>query len=219
MENEELIEQEQKEETIDNNDSKKNKFNTTTIVRCAILSLMIVLLAYLPINVGALSITLTIIPIAVGAILYGPLVGAILGFVFGIVSFAQCFGYSPFGLQLLSINWFYTFLVCVPSRILAGMLPAFISRGFKKIHLNGHVSDAICSILVPLFNTIFFMSVLILCFYQTDFIQGIVSTLGASNAFMFVILFVGINGLTELLVGAFITFPIIKALNHFFKNK
>ena len=197
---------------------KEEKFTTKTLVRTAILALMIVLLAYLPINVGALSITLTIIPIAVGALLYGPLVGAILGLVFGLVSFIQCFGYSPFGLQLLSINWFLTFLVCVPTRILAGFIPGLISRGFKKAHFNHHISDAICSILVPLLNTVFFMSMLIICFYQTEFIQGFVSALGASNAFMFVILFVGINGLVELLVGAFITFPLVKALNHIMKR-
>ncbi len=196
----------------------KEKFTTKTLVRSAIFSVMIIVLAYLPINVGALSITLTIIPIAVGAIIYGPTVGFILGAVFGTVSFIQCFGYSPFGLQLLSMNWFYTFLVCVPTRILAGWLPALISRAFRKINFNRHLSDAICSILVPLFNTIFFMSTLIICYYQTDFIQGIVKALGATNTFMFVILFVGINGLVELLAGAFITFPVVKTLNHFLKQ-
>ena len=193
-------------------DVKKSRKQTMKIISIAILSVMIVGLAFLPINVGALSITLTIIPIAVGAILYGPAVGASLGLVFGLVSFTQCFGYSPFGLQLLSINWFFTFLVCVPTRVLVGFIPGIIHKAIAKTKLNNHVNDAMASILVPLLNTFFFMTTLILCFYHTELIQNDVSRLGASNAFVYVILSVGINGLVELLVGAFITFPVVKTL-------
>ena len=194
-------------------DLNKSRLKTMRIIIISVISVMIIGLAYLPINVGALSITLTIIPIAVGAIIYGPIVGACLGLVFGLVSFIQCFGYSPFGLQLLSINWFLTFLVCVPTRILAGLLPALIHKGLAKTKLNHHINDMLAALFVPLLNTFFFMMTLILCFYHTDFIQSFVNALGASNAFMFVILFVGINGLVELLVGAFITFPVVKTLN------
>ena len=37
-------------------------------------------------------------------------------------------------------------------------------------------------------------------FYQTDFIQNLVAAKGAANAFMFVILLVGVQGLVEMLV-------------------
>lgn len=190
----------------------ERKENIRKIVIISVLSVLIVGLSFLPLNIGPLSITLTIIPIAVGAVLFGPIVGLILGFVFGLVSFFQCFGYSAFGVTLLGINPFLTFLVCIPTRMLAGFLPGLIYKGFEKAKLNKHVNQAIACLLVPLFNTIFFMSVLIICFYNTDFIKGLRDTIGSTNPFNFVILFVGINGLVELLAGAFISFPVSKAL-------
>ena len=62
------------------------------------------------------------VPVIVGAIVMGPASGAILGGVFGCISFWECFGRSQFGAMLLGINPIYTFLVCVPTRILAGWL-------------------------------------------------------------------------------------------------
>ena len=81
------------------------------------------------------------------------------------------------------------------------------------------VSEALACLLVPLLNTLFFMGMLIIGFYQTDYIQGFVSLLKAPNPFVFVILFVGLNGLIELLVGAFVSFPIVKALKVAFHEK
>ena len=42
------------------------------------------------------------------------------------------------------------------------------------------------------------MTVLILCFWNTDFIQGINETLGGLNPILFVGAFVGINGALEM---------------------
>ena len=41
------------------------------------------------------------------------------------------------------------------------------------------------------------MTTLCLCFYNTEYIQGFVAALGSANAFLFVIAFVGVNGLVE----------------------
>ena len=49
----------------------------------------------------------------------------------------------------------------------------------------------------PLLNTLFFMSTLTLFFYRTEYIQGIAQSMGAANPFVFVILFVGVNGVVE----------------------
>jgi len=182
------------------------------IVIISVLATLIVGLAFLPIHVGPLSITLTIIPIAVGAILYGSLVGLELGFIFGLVSFLQCLGYDAFGLTLLGINPFFTILVCIPTRMLVGLLSGLFYKELSKTKLNKNVLIAITCVLVPLLNTILFMSTLCVLFYNTEFIQNIASSLNATNPFMFVIYLVGINGLVELLVGAFVTFPIVKSL-------
>ena len=54
--------------------------------------------------------------------------------------------------------------------------------------------------------------------YQTEYIQSFVQTLGVSNPFLFVIAFVGINGLVEavvcFIVGTAISAALKKALKY-----
>ena len=72
---------------------------------------------------------------------------------------------------------------------------------------------------MPILNTLFFMSVLVICFYNTEYIQGFVTALNAVNPVHFVILFVGINGLVEIIVGILVSFPTVKALQHSLRIK
>ena len=73
------------------------------------------------------------IPVVIGAMLVGPEAGALLGLVFGLTSFAQCFGADPFGATLLNINPFGTFFMCVPTRMLMGYLAGMIFKGLRKV--------------------------------------------------------------------------------------
>lgn len=182
------------------------------LVLTAILSALVVVLAFIPIRVGVVEITLTIIPIAIGAIVLGPIEGLVLGSVFGITSFLQSFGYSPFGVELLSISPWKTAIMCIPTRMLAGVLPALLHKLILKIKNGELIADVVTCILVPLFNTIFFTFTLVLLFYKTEYIQGFVTSYNAPNPFIFIILFVGINGLIELLTGIVVSFPVVKAL-------
>jgi uncharacterized membrane protein len=188
-----------------NNHQKIRKITIT-----AILATLLTILAFLPIRVSALEITLTVIPIAVGIILCGTSTGIILGSFFGVISFLQCLGYSPFGAVLLSINPWLTLLVCLPTRILVGVIPALIHKMLVK--KNKNLAQILVCVLVPVLNTLFFMTMLCVCFYNTDYIQNFVNVLGAANPFTFVILFVGINGLVEIICGVFVSYPISKAL-------
>lgn len=176
------------------------KKGTLYLVQMALLVAIILLMAFTPIGyikTFGLEITLIVVPVAVGAVMMGPLGGAILGGVFGITSFIQCFGMSAFGSALLQINPVYTFLVCVPTRILAGWIAGLVFQAMKKNDRTRKASYYVANLVCPLCNTIFFMSVLCICFYRTEFIQSIVETLGSSNIFVFVTAFVGINGLVE----------------------
>ena len=60
------------------------------MVQIAMLTAIILILAFTPlgyIRTGGLEITLIVIPVAVGAVILGPVGGMILGAVFGITSF------------------------------------------------------------------------------------------------------------------------------------
>lgn len=147
-----------------------------------------------------LELTILQIPVILGAIILGPSAGAILGGAFGLLSFWECFGKSQFGATLLGINPFLTFLVCVPTRILMGWLCGLIFRAMDR-KLAGTKGDfasyVVASLSGALLNTLFFMTTLCLCFYHTEYIQGFASTLGAGNVLLFIVLFVGVQGLVE----------------------
>lgn len=189
----------------------------------AVLTALTVIISFLPIKTLGFEITLTVIPIAVGAIIGGKYIGLFLGTAFGITSFLQCLGYSPLGVILLSVNPFFTFLVCVPTRMLAGFLTGLICEGVTKTNESNEkvalIAKLLACVAMPILNTLFFMGTLVICFYNTSEIQYYVELLGATNPFTFVILFVGLNGLIEIIAGIVISFPLVKALEHAIKIK
>lgn len=147
-----------------------------------------------------LELTILQLPVILGAIILGPAAGAILGGAFGLLSFWECFGKSQFGATLLGIDPILTFVVCVPTRILMGWLCGLIFRAMDR-KLAGTKGDfasyVVASLSGALLNTLFFMTTLCLCFYHTEYIQGFASALGAGNVLLFIVLFVGVQGLVE----------------------
>ena len=179
---------------------KNQKMDTVYMVEMALLIAVILIMAFTPIGyirTLGLEITLIVVPVAVGAVTLGPAAGAALGAVFGITSFIQCFGMSPFGAALLGINPIYTFIVCVLPRTLMGWLTGLLYQGFLKCGPLKKGAVVLANLCCPLLNTFFFMGTLVLFFYQTDYVQGIATELGAGNFLMFIVLFVGLNGLVE----------------------
>ena len=188
---------------------------TVRLSRLALFSALILLLNYTPlgyIRVFALEITLIIIPVTLGAMLLGPADGAILGGVFGLTSFATCFGSSQFGVTLLAINPIGTFITCVVARVLAGGLTDLV---FERLHRSQKlrpISYAVGGLLGPVFNTLFFMSCIVLFFWNTEFIQGMAATMGAANPLTFVVLFVGINAVFETVVSFLVSTALCRVL-------
>jgi uncharacterized membrane protein len=189
---------------------------TLKMVQLGLFTAIILLMAFTPlgyIKTAGLEITLLVVPVAVGAIVLGPVAGAVLGGIFGLTSFAQCFGASPFGAVLLGINPIGTFIVCVVTRTLMGGLTGLIFLGMKKWRAARAISHPIASLVGPLLNTFFFMTALIIFFYNTEFLQGIAESLGTKNVFAFVLAFVGINGLVEAIACFILGTAISKALD------
>ena len=101
-------------------ESPRTKLSVQDMVQLSVLIAIMLLLELTGlgmIKTAGLEITIMLVPVIVGAIVMGPAAGALLGGVFGLISFWECFGKSSFGVVLLGINPIYTFLVCVPTRI------------------------------------------------------------------------------------------------------
>ncbi len=156
-------------------------------------------------------ITLLHIPVILGAALTGPVGGMVLGGVFGLTSFFQCFGLSTFGTTLFSINPAGTFIVCVIPRILLGLVAAYLYRAFD--HLAGKWSGTITGALATICHTAMFMGTLAIFFYTSDYLQGFAAMMGTTNVFAFIIAFVGLQGLLEIILAAIVVgalIPVIK---------
>lgn len=164
-----------------------------------------------------LSISLMMIPVGIGAMLLGPKAGAWLGFIFGATSFYQALtGSSPFSAMLMNISPIGTFLTCVPTRILMGWLTGVIFLGVYKLDKKKTVSYFVGGFLAAFLNTLFFMGVLLLCFWNTEYIQEINASLGGLNPVLFVLAFVGVNGALEMpascIVGGVVSKAVSRAL-------
>lgn len=193
-------------------------FRTKRMVQLALFIAIIVLMAFTPIGyikTMGIEITLLVVPVAVGAIVLGPVSGAILGGVFGITSFIQCFGLSPFGAMLLSINPAATFVLCLVPRVLMGWLTGLIFIGLRKVDRRGAVSYAAASLAGPLLNTTLFILMFLPFFYKTDYIQGMAKQFHTDNVMAFIAAFVGVNGVIEAAICFILGTAISKAIDIF----
>ncbi len=188
---------------------------TRRLVQLAILVAIMLILAFTPLGylkVGAIEITFMTIPVVIGAILLGPPAGAFLGGVFGLTSFIQCFGMSPFGAVLLGINPIFTFLVCMVPRILMGYLAALIFQVIARHDKTKILSFAVSSLSGALLNTILFVGMLMLFFGSSEYMMTMRGGLGL---LAFLAAFVGVNGLVEAIVAFVLGTAISKALVQF----
>ena len=177
-------------------------FNTKSLVILGFLAALTMVFSFTPIGsipIGPLVITLNVIPIALAAITVGPVGGAIIGGLFGLLSFLQCFGIgvpSSMGAVLVSINPVLAFIQRFIPRLLDGFMVGFIFKGVSKLS-NGYVSCAVTGFCTAFLNTAFFMSALVLLFGNTDYVKGL---MGGKNIILFICTFVGINALVEMAV-------------------
>ena len=154
----------------------QQKISVQTLTQLAILVAIEVVMKLIGLGsvpVGPLYMSFLTVPIAIGAIVIGPLASMLLGGVFGFVSFMDAIkGASIMTSTLLGVSALPTFILCFVTRLLTA----------------------------PLLNTLFFMGYIVLAFYHTDYVQSLVLAKGASNPLMFVILLTGIQGLVEAIV-------------------
>ena len=183
--------------------------STTRIKQLTLLAMLTALLVVLAmVNIpqpAGLSITFNMIPVAIAAIAMGIPGGAIIGGVFGLISFLQCFGivgYSAMGAALVSVSPFLMFIQRFVSRVLVGVITALIYRALKRRNVKDHFAFTITGFSAAFFNTLFFMSLLVLLFGSTEYLQNLMA---GRSVMAFIIASVGINAVIEMIVAAVVT--------------
>ena len=127
---------------------------TKQLVSTALLAAVIVVLQTVAagIRIGPFTPTLSLIPIIIGALLYGPLTGAFLGCVFGvIVIIGVLSGAEPMSTMMMQTNPVMTVVLCLLKGAAAGFVPGIAYRALKG--RNDLLATAIASILAPIMNT------------------------------------------------------------------
>lgn len=199
-----------------NTNPKRN--STAELAVTSLMAAIIVVMTFTPVGyltIGFVEITFLMIPVAIGATICGPKSGAILGGVFGLTSFLQCFGIlrpSAFGAALLAISPVATAILCFVPRILAGLLAGLIFKAFKG--KNSTVSFAATSLSAGVFNTVFFVGGLIALFGTKN-----LSTFGLGDSIVKIIAtLVSVNAVIEWVVCLVVGFAISKAIDAIIKR-
>ncbi len=157
------------------------------MVGIAIMSALVLILQLLGqfIHLGPVSITLVLIPIVVGAAMYGPSAGAILGGVFAIVVIAQ-----PDTAFFHSITVFGTVVTCLAKGILAGWLSGLTFRALSG--KNQWLAVGAAAMVCPLVNTGIFSLGCRIFFWDA------LAELGGGNALLYLITgMIGFNFIAE----------------------
>ena len=174
---------------------KKNDIRTLTRLALLVaIELVMKAVGLGSVPVGPLYMSFLTLPIAVGAITMGPAAGAILGGVFGAVSFYDAVtGASAMTGALFQVSPVNTFILCVGMRVLMGLCTGLIFNAVKNFDKPGTWSYIVSAMCAPALNTLFFMGYIVLAFYGCDYVQNLVSVKGAANPLMFVVLLVGVQ--------------------------
>ena len=195
--------------------------NTKTLTRVALLvaiELVMKLVGLGSVPVGPLYMSFLTLPIAVGAITMGPAVGALLGGVFGAVSFYDAItGASAMTGALFQVNPVNTFILCVGMRVLMGLCVGLIFNAIKRFDKPGTWSYIVSAMCAPALNTLFFMGWIVLAFYNCAYVQNLVSVKGAANPLMFVVLLTGVQGVVEFLVSGILGGIVARAVAKYLK--
>ena len=203
---------------------KTQKQKTLELVQLSMLAALVVVLqilsALIPPIGGMVSITLTLIPVVIGAILFGKKGGAILGFVFGLIVMINCItALDPGGNILWNTSPILTALLCLLKGTMAGLIPAIV---YSAIASNKTLSTKkkffstmLAALLAPIVNTSIFVAGMLLFFKDT-------LTVWADGKPIMIYILVGlagINFLIEFIINIILTPAIIRVVDVVKKNK
>ena len=183
-----------------------------TIIGMALFMAIIFVLQYLGsfIRFGPFSISLVLVPIVVGAALFGPICGAVLGFWFGLMVFVTgdanlFFGINPIG----------TIITVLVKGAFAGFAAGLVYKALEKVNI--WVAVICAAVVCPIVNTGVFLLGCLLFFLPT--VSGWAEAAGFENVGAYMILgLVGLNFVVEMLINIVLS-PVILRLIKLGKNR
>jgi uncharacterized membrane protein len=179
---------------------------TKKIVGLGLLTAIIVVLQLLAVAfpVGIFTLTLSLVPIVVGAALYGAGAGAWLGFVFSIIVLLTNAG------AFLAVNIPGTIITVIAKGTLCGLAAGLVYKALVK--KNQLLAVVAAAIVTPCVNTGIFLLGCQIFFMET--ISGWATALGYPSAGNYMIFgLVGINFVIELGINLALSAIILRIIN------
>lgn len=187
--------------------TNKNREQVEKLVLMALLTAMVAVLAYFGgfVKIGGLaSISLTLIPVVIGAALCGPFAGAWLGGVAGAIFFTTADAVFWFGLSIPG-----TVITVMVKGILSGLLAGLAYKLLEKY--NKYLAVIVSAIVCPVVNTgIFLLGSMI---FFVDTVKAGASAEGTTVFAYLIVAFVGLNFVFELLANIILSPAIVKILS------
>lgn len=178
------------------------KVNINTVVGLGLLTAIVVVLQAMAVGIrfGVFNITLVLVPIVVGAALYGWKAGCWLGLVFGVVVLFTDAG------VFLAINVPGTIITCILKGALAGLFAGIVYRLVAKKNITAAVIAA--GIVSPVVNTGVFLLGCSLFFLDTIREWAAGAGFESAGAYM-VTAFVGLNFVVEMAINLLLSSAIV----------
>jgi uncharacterized membrane protein len=190
--------------------SNTSQNKTYRLTALGILTAIIIVLQIFTtfVHFGPFSITLALIPIVVGASMFGVGAGAYLGAVFSVVVVIMCItGGDPGGFLVWSANPFMCVVMCMLKGTLAGFEAGVHYRALEST--NKIVATAVAALVSPIVNTGIFILGMMIFFRDT-----LVAWAGDTPVLYYIIFgLTGINFLIEVGVNVILSPVVVKIVD------
>ena len=186
----------------------KKKTDVRKMAIIGVLASISIMLSMTPLGfipIGPTSATIMHIPVIIGAILEGPAVGMIVGFIFGASSLIR-------NLTMPTITSFALInpLVSVLPKILIGLVAYYVYKLIMKMSKNAFVSGWITGVIGSLVNTIGVLG-MIYILYGARYAEALGKS--AATAKTVILTLIATNGVPEAIVGGFVVSAICVIFN------
>ena len=164
------------------------------------------------------KLTILHIPVIIGAIIEGPIVGASIGLIFGLFSL-----YQNITAPTVMSPFFYNPIVSIVPRVLIGIVSYYVYRLLREKFKKTKTAITIASVAGSLTNTIGVLGSIYLFYFKaySDILlsNGTVTETSRSSITIALLTIFGTNGLAEAALSALISAPIVIAIFKLQKRK
>ncbi len=184
------------------------KLNVRKMTIIGVLSAISIMLSMTPLGfipIGPTNATIMHIPVIIGAIIEGPVVGMTIGLIFGATSLLRAIT-MPTITSFVLINP----LVSILPRVLIGLIAYYVYNLVMKLTKNVLVSGWITGMVGSLINTIGVLG-MVYILYAERYAQALGESASTAKTLIFTI--AATNGIPEAIIGGFVVSAVAVILN------